>query len=273
MLVAIPLLPVPHGRQACHAVILRRMVRLLVVALLALLCGCATWSPKVPLQAGALPPGQAITLVRPPEVKVYKLHAMHPAMALGMVGRLAALAHMESRAEEMRRLMLGQNLAAHEVLLDVLARELTRAGYKVRVHSVSWGEDKWGHPEPDLKQLTAAHPRVLVLAPDLVGFWSQGLNGNYQPAVRVRATLYGPDRRERLYDAYHATGLEPGSPDWIDVPSGGEGYADFSALLAQPSATAASLRHSLALVAWSVAGDLTRRQAVAHGGRGPRAAN
>ena len=249
-------------RPADSANTLRRIHQLLILALLTLLSGCATYSPRVALQAGALQPGQTITLVRPAEVKLYKLHAMHPAMALGMVGRLAALAHMESRAEEMRLLMLREKVAAHEVLVDVVTRELTQAGFKVRLHSVGWREDKWGQPEPDLTQLPAAHPRVLVVIPALVGFWSQGMNGNYQPAVRVRATLYGPDRRKPLYDSHHATGLALGSEDWIDVPSGGEGYANFSALLAQPSATAASLKYSLALVARSVVRDLTRRAAV-----------
>lgn len=229
----------------------------LLVLLGFLLSGCATYSPKVALQEGALLPGQQITLVRAAEVKLYRLHAMHPAMALGMVGRLAALAHMETRAEELRRLMIGQKVAAHEVLTDVLARELEAAGFRVRHISVLWSEDEWGDPRADLSQLTAAHPRVLVVAPAVVGFWSQGMNGNYQPAVRVRATLYGPDRSKPLYDGHHATGLALASPDWVDVPPGGAGYPSYAALTAQPSATAASLKYAVALVAQSVVRDLT----------------
>lgn len=235
----------------------RWFAMLLAVVAVLLLPGCATYSPKVALQPGTLVPGQTITLVRVPEVKIYKLHAMHPAMVLGMVGRLAALAHMESRAEELRLMMIGQKVAAHEVLADVLARDLEGAGFKVRQHSVSWTENEWGAPEPDLSKLPPSHQRVLVVAPALVGFWSQGLNGNYQPAVRVRATLYGTDRSQPLYDAHHATGLALEAGDWVDVPPGGAGYTDFSALTAQPSATAALLKYSIALVARSVVRDLT----------------
>jgi hypothetical protein len=241
--------------------------RLLLVVCAFVLSGCATYSPKVELLPGALAPSQPITLVRAAEVKVYRLHALHPAMFLGMVGRVAALAHMETRAEELRKLMVAQKLAAHEVLTDVLARELEAAGFKVRQASVRWTEDEWGEPRADLSQLGPSHPRVLVVAPALVGFWSQGVNGNYQPAVRVRATLYGPDRTKPLYDGHHATGLALAGADWVDVPPGGEGYATFAALTAQPSATAASLKYSVALVARSVVRELTAPGRVATGER------
>ena len=114
---------------------------------------------------------------------------------------------------------------------------------------------------------------MLVVVPQLVGFWSQGMNGNYHPAVRVRATLYGPNRGKPLYDGHHATGLALGSQDWVDIPSGGEGYTTFSALLAQPSATAASLKYSLALVARSVVRDLTGRNVLPGASRSPPGAS
>lgn len=221
----------------------------------ALLAACAAPTPKVNLAADAIAPGQVITLIRPPEIKTFTIYAPHVGMAFGLVGGLVAGAHMASRAETVRELVIGQKLNVSDALADAVARELRAAGYRVNVQTGAWIATN-GKLTPDMDKLDPSWDRVMYVAPAIVGFWANGLTGNYQPAVRVRATITGADRKRLLYDSHHVTGIELKGDGWILVPSAGEGFASFDALIARPPATAASLRQGIDQVARSIARDM-----------------
>ncbi|MEP6791119.1 MAG: hypothetical protein ABI907_07095 [Ramlibacter sp.] len=233
----------------------RRLYNFALLLAAALLTACAAPTPKVNLAADAVAPGQAITLIRPPEIKTFTIYAPHIGMAFGAIGGLVAGAHMASRAETVRELVIGQKLNVSDALADAVARELRAAGYRVNVQTGTWIETN-GRLTPDLDKLDPSWDRVMYVAPAIVGFWANGLTGNYQPAVRVRATLMGADRKRLLYDAHHVTGIELKGDGWIIVPSAGEGFASFDALIARPPATAASLRQGIDQIARSVARDM-----------------
>lgn len=228
----------------------------LLLCAAALLTACAAPTPKVNLAANAIAPGQAITLIRPPEVKGFTIYAPHVGMAFGAIGGLVAGAHMASRADTVRELVVvGQKLNISDTLADAVARELRTAGFQVNVQTGRW-IDTNGTLTLDVAKLDPAWDRVLYVSPVIVGFWANGLTGNYQPAVRVRAALTAGDRKTLLYDGHHVTGIDIKGDGWIIAPPVGEGFASFDALIARPPATAASLRSGIDQVARSIAGDM-----------------
>ncbi|WP_298932012.1 hypothetical protein [uncultured Ramlibacter sp.] len=241
-----------------------RLCNWLLLIAAALLTACAAPTPKVNLAADAIGPAHVITLIKPPEVKTFTIYAPHVGMAFGAIGGLVAGAHMASRADTVRQLVVAQKLNAADTLADALARELRASGYQVNIQAGRW-LDTNGNLTLDVAKLDASWDRVLYVQPAIVGFWANGLSGNYQPALRVRAMLTAADRKTLLYDGHHVTGIDIKGDGWIIAPSVGEGFASYEALIARPPATAASLRQGIDLIARSVVRDMARARDAAGG--------
>ncbi len=234
---------------------MRRWAGLLVSTVLVLLVGCAAPTPKVNLKTGALRSGQAIALVEPPPITHYFMYSAHPGMAFGAIGGAIAGLQFEAQGKEVASLMAQQGLVPHAEIAEAFRRDLTNAGFEVRLVQGAWVMEG-NTPRLDMSRVPASHDRVLVLTPSTFGFYSRGLNGNYEPSLRLRVALYGTNRQVPLYDGHHIAGLQPVGAGWVLVPPVKTQFASYQLMISQPAAMAQALRSGIDAVARSAMSDM-----------------
>lgn len=224
----------------------------------ALVTGCAAPAPKIDAQGAGLSPIKTVAVVTSPEPPAYTVVNLgHPGLAFGIVGGAVAAADMKAKQDRLSEALRARGTAINGKLAELVASRLAASGYEARVEDAPWKESQGNYrlEVEDLQATTA--DAVLVLSPMLVGFVATGMTSDYLPTVRLTATLFGKGAREPLYRGYHAAGWTPNQAGWKTAPAR-KTFANFDALMADPSATADALRASGDSVAESVADDLRR---------------
>jgi hypothetical protein len=98
---------------------------------------------------------------------------------------------------------------------------------------------------------------VLVISPTIIGFVATGVTSDYLPTITAVVTLLGKDRKEQLYRGFHASGWQPKADGWRNSMAKTT-FANFDALMADPTRTAASLSEAATAVTSTVSNDLRR---------------
>jgi len=239
---------------------------LAVLAVAGLLSACATKVPPVAASPAELSKIHSIAVVRPPEPKTYRLSNLnHPAGSalsgfgpLGiLVGSAVATADMSAKQNRLNQAFKDQRLTISSDLAAKTADELAKRGFAVRVYDGPWKEVN-GEWKIEADELASTADAVLVMVPDTVGFIANPPYVNdYAPTIWAWARLLGSDRKQVVYQGFHAVGFKPASSSWKYLSSTG-GFKDFDALMVDTEAAAESLGDAAQAIAVSIAEDLKR---------------
>jgi hypothetical protein len=176
-------------------------------------------------------------------------------MAFGAIGGAIVGAQMASRATAVQALVKKEDFAVNREFALAIQRELKIAGYRAELSVPAWAE-KDGKLTLDLEAIK--EDRVLLLWPNRVGFWANGMTEPYQPMARGRIALLGRDRKIPLYSVAYSGGAKLPGENWLESPATGPGFSTFENLLANPPATVASLRDMIDRLAKDIVADMRR---------------
>jgi hypothetical protein len=131
---------------------------------------------------------------------------------------------------------------------------LKAAGYDARLEDGPWVE-KEGKQTLEFEAIRSDADAVLVAAPALVGFVAPHMGSDYYPTITAVATALGKDRKQKLYVGYHASGWQMTREGWRNSPAAVT-YPNFSDIMADTKASAASLDAAAAAIAATIVQDL-----------------
>lgn len=181
----------------------------------------------------------------------------HPGMAFGLIGGLVAAADQNSKQERLTQAVKEKSpILTSGILADSIATQLRRRGFEAKVEEAPW-EESDGRFRLDFEKITSSADTLLVVTPTIVGFITTGTTSDYLPTVTAVVTLLGKDRKEQLYRGFHAAGWEPKANGWRHTAPKVT-FANFDALMADPTKTAGALNVAASEVAETVAEDLKR---------------
>ena len=225
-------------------------------AAIAVLAGCGAM-PKVDSDPAKLSAIKTVAVIRAPEPKGYTiLNLSHPGMLFGLVGGLVAAADAQSKQETLSKAYREQGTRVSATLAQRIAEALQRQGYDARVEDAPWVE-KEGKNTLEFAAIRSDADAVLVASPSIVGFVAPNMGADYYPTITAAVTLLGKDRKEKLYLGFHASGWEMKREGWRNTPAAVT-YPNFTDLMADTKASAASLEAAAAAIAATIAADLRR---------------
>ena len=236
----------------------------IVIAML--LVACAGPVPKIDLAPSAMTNMKTITIVRPPEPKVYAVFNFgHGGMAFGLIGGLVAAADQNSKQEQLAKTYKENGVSVCSELSQKIADRLNGLGFNARVEDAPW-EEVDGKQILPFKKIISDADAVLVVSPTVIGFVATGLAGGYSndylPTIATVVTLLGRDREAPIYRGYHVTGWKLGAEGWKYTPPTTT-FPNFEALNSNPKVSANSLTDAAEKIANSIATDLKQQQGIA----------
>ena len=222
----------------------------------AALVGCSTATQRIDVEPAKLTGIRSIAVIRPPQRKAYTvINFNHPGMLFGAIGGLIAQEDANDKQKQLNEAFAAQRVDIATDLATVVAERLAREGYQAQVEDGPWELEDGKYRLP-YEKIRSDADAVLIMAPTLVGFVAPRLGADFQPTVRVVATLLAKDHKTALYRGYHAAGWVPAvDVGWKETPSR-ETYPNFDAIIESPAASAAALKNAAATVATNVATDL-----------------
>ena len=221
---------------------------------LAMLAGCGAM-PKVDSDRTRLSTIHTVAVIRAPEPKTYTiLNMSHPGMMFGLIGGIAAEMDAQSKQETLSKAYREQGVHVTTSLAESIANRLKAAGYDARAEDGPWVE-KEGKQTLEFEAIRSDADAVLVAAPALVGFVAPHMGSDYYPTITAVATVLGKDRKQKLYVGYHASGWQMTREGWRNSPAAVT-YPNFSDIMADTKASAASLDAAAAAIAASIVQDL-----------------
>ena len=228
---------------------------LLVVAAMLTACGAM---PKIDGDPAKLSAVRTIAVIRAPEPQTYTmLNLSHPGMMFGLVGGLIAASDAEDKAKILSKAYHQQGTAITASLAAKVAEALKRDGYETRVEDGNWVE-KDGKRTLEFGAIQSDADAVLVVSPSIIGFVAPRMGADYYPTILASATLLGKDRKDKIYVGFHATGWEMKREGFRNTPSAVT-FPNFSDLMADTRASAASLDAAAEAIAATIGADLQRR--------------
>ncbi|MGZ5685651.1 MAG: hypothetical protein ACXWG9_16120 [Usitatibacter sp.] len=229
---------------------------LLVAAAMLAACGAM---PKIDGDPAKLSGIRSITVIRAPEPQTYTmLNLSHPGMAFGLIGGLVAASDAEDKAKMLSKAYHKQGRAIAASLAAKVADALKRDGYETRTEDGNWVE-KDGKRTLEFAAIRSDADAVLVVTPAIIGFVAPRMGADYYPTITVGATLLGKDRKEKIYVGFHASGWEMTREGWHNTAAAVT-YPNFTDLMRDTRASAASLDAAAEAIAATIAADLKRKR-------------
>ena len=231
------------------------ITKIISISLLAFLSACASPVPKIDVAASKLASIKSIVVVRPPPQKSYTmLNFGHPGMAFGLVGGVIAASDQKSKQEQLTTAYKAQGVNISNALADRIAASLSSVGFQVRIEDGPWVESENGYTI-QFDQIKSDADGVLVVTQTNVGFVATVAPSDYLPTITVVATLLGKDRADQIYRGYHASGWAPKAKGWrVSAPK--TTFPTFNNIMADTSASAATLQEAAAAIATTIRDDL-----------------
>lgn len=231
-----------------------------------LLAACAGPVPKIDLVPNALSSVKTISVIRPPEPKVYTVANFgHGGMAFGLVGGLIAAADQNSKQEQLAKAYKESGVSVCSELSQKISDRLNSLGFSAKVEDAPW-EEVDGKQTLSFKKINSDADVVLVVSPTIVGFVATGMaggyNNDYLPTIASVAIVLGKDRENPIYRGYHVTGWELKAEGWKYTPPSIT-FPNFDALYANPNNSSVSLTDAADKIANSIASDLRQQQGIA----------
>lgn len=233
------------------------MLRHLKIAAAALvLAGCGAM-PKVDSDAARLSTVRTVAVIRAPEPKTYTIiNLSHPGMMFGLIGGMIAGKDAESKQETLSKAYHDQGTQFTTTLAARIVDGLRHSGYDARVEEAPWVE-KDGKQTLDFSAIQSTADVVLVTSPSIIGFVAPQMGSDYYPTMLAGATVLGKDRKDKLYVGFHASGWHMSREGWRNTAAAVT-YPNFSDIMADTKASAASLDAAAAAVAATIVADLPR---------------
>lgn len=230
---------------------------LLFLAIGIILAGCAGPVPKIDSSPSALAKIHSIAVIRSPEPGTYIFLNIGSGVPLGLAGGLVAAGDNMGKQDQLTLAVKRQNPSpTSSYLADGIANQLASLGFDARVEDGPW-EESDGKFKFDFDKINSSADAVLVVTPTMVGFIAEGFAGSYLPTIIAGAKLLGKDRKEIMYQGFHATGWRPRADGWRYTPSRIT-FVNFDDLMSDPKKTADVLSAAASNIAGTVAEDLRR---------------
>jgi hypothetical protein len=231
-----------------------------------LLVACAGPVPKINLAPNAMTDIKTITIVRPPEPKIYTVANFgHGGMAFGLIGGLVAAADQNSKQEQLAKTYKENGVSVCSELSQKISERLNSLGFNARVEDAPW-EEVDGKQVLPFKKINSDADAVLVVSPTIIGFVATGLagghNNDYLPTIASVVTVLGKDRETPIYRGYHVTGWQLKAEGWQYTPPTTT-FPNFDALYSNPKVSSISLMDAAAKIANSIAMDLKQQRGIA----------